>query len=251
MKKLRNFWSRIPRPVRGCLDVVAIIILLLLLYISIGFPTITVEQEFRRIEKLNMVGPSQIVSHLKKPYADADDLIVGETEEGVLFFTRKRLSAGSSYRHSYEYYYAKKTGAITVLAAPAWSGFMLTGYSLPVYVFDDYPEAVRAEISVTVTGSETHNIDGTTIENDFSETFESSALRETEGHFYFTFRSIDPYTSFYNDSHDALTRLACVCNPSVVLSQEQRENTIVTATVWLYDSQDNLIKEDILNITSR
>lgn len=251
MKKLRHLWKRIPRPLRACVDAAIALLLIAALYISISFPALTFEQAFRRMEKQQLLGPSRIVSRLNSSlgYMDFDDLIVGETDSGVIFCSRRHNDGFPSFSdYSYELYYREKTGDITVLAAPCWCGVTMIGDRLPVYVFDSYPDAVKAELKLTVTGSKTQNVGGEKTVYDYSETFYSQAQRDTEGHFCFYLELQRNYSNpeAFNAREAALGGLSRVCY-SLSTGDPEPE---ITATVKLYDEAGELILEKTVNIES-
>ena len=54
--KLKNLFSRIPRPLRACICTVLAIVLLLSYYVMLGCPVFTMKQHFRRAEKEGFSG---------------------------------------------------------------------------------------------------------------------------------------------------------------------------------------------------
>ena len=249
MRKIRNLIFRIPKPLRAFTGFLAICILAGLIYISIGFPALSFEQEFRRVEQMNMVGPSTIVSRIDSSvYLDFDNMIVGETDEGVVFFNRLKLDGSNTgSRYSYGYYYREKSDDITVLAAPLPFHFM-TGDKLPVYVFDDYPEAVYAELTVKIDSVMFYTVDGVPKEREYSKIFLAKDDRSADGHFLFTLEAA--VSEKYQTEQEALTLLSFVCSNSVFLKEEVLAVTDITATVKLYDENRCLVAEKALTITA-
>lgn len=196
--KFKNLLKRIPRPLRAIVCTILVLVLAAAYYIALGCPTLTLQQEFRRAEKIHMVGPSTIVDRLShSEYSEFDGLIVGETKEGICFFGRY-YNSSSDYdnpfakkRHSLSY--VRKTGDVTIAAVPnvwgtSWDFFEFE-MSLPVYLFAKDPDAVRAEMEITVSGSYLENSDGETSEHGYDQTFRGEATRSDNSFFLFTFTS--------------------------------------------------------------
>ena len=116
----RKWKNPIPRPVRAILCAVCAIALAIAYYIALGCPTLTDEQEFRRAEKIHLVGPSKIVDTLTSEYSEFDKMIVGETEYGICFFGKYTYTTGVYNKDETDYrlFYAEKTGDLTLVPAP-------------------------------------------------------------------------------------------------------------------------------------
>ena len=61
MKQLKRFWLNIPRKMRVFANLLAILLGVFILYILMECPAFTPEQNFRRMEKAELVGPAQIL----------------------------------------------------------------------------------------------------------------------------------------------------------------------------------------------
>lgn len=246
MKKLRTMVKNIPRKCRITADLFLLILLLFLFYLSIGAPAFTTEQAFRRAEKINMVGPGEIVDTLGwSDYPMFETLIVAETEEGVVFFAEYPMGDSDAWPKSLNieyptplFSYRKKTGDITILGAPVGMfGIADSGYvdAYPIYVFDDYPEALRAELEITITG----------ISQDSTDVYrlQSEADRTGDGFFRFI---LDPGGS------KAADFISHVSNGDFwfrSLTDSERDARI-PVTLRLYDEDDTLIVEKELFIQS-
>ena len=242
--KLKNLIRRIPRPLQAIVCTILVIGLAISYYIALGCPTFTFEQEFRRAEKVHMVGPSTIVDTLShSEYSEFDGLIVGETENGICFFG-KYYNSSSDYgnpfaKERYLLSYIRKTGELTIVAVPnVWGMFWgSTGFktTLPVYLFTEESDAVRAEVEVIVSGSYSYrNENDETIQCDFTHSFREEATRSDNGFFRFTF-SADQEAGLH-----ALYQLSDDTGggPYAITSQ-----TSYPATVRLYNEAGNLISE--------
>lgn len=231
--------ERIPRPVKACICGVLVLVVAAVYYIALGCPTLTFTQEFHRAEKSNLVGPSQIVDRLDDTYYEFEKLIVGETESGICFFGRYgSLIFGGKHSGEmrYVFTYLEKTGDLTVAAAPNVRGsfWELRGVELPVYVFADHPDAVRAEISVTVTGEYSQTVNGEKITRQIREQFDAEAKRSDSGVFRFILDCDDENSGY------ALYALSCKTGGSWV-GLTGGETTCIALTVRLFDEKDALI----------
>lgn len=253
MKKLKMMLKNVPRKVRIAFDLCLILLLGFLFYLSIGAPTFSAEQAFRRAEAINMVGPGKIVDTLGwSDYPMFETLIVAETESGVEFYGEYRMGHGDAWPKGLNiqyrtplFSYREKTGEMTVLAAPV-DGFGLSRYDsegkLPVYVFCDYPGAVRAELDMTVSGSYKTGNGGEAVEREFTRTFSADSVRHGDGFFRFTLTG----------EGRILNYIAHISNGdywSRTLTDSERGASI-PVTVRLYDENDALVIEKALFIRS-
>lgn len=242
MKKIKRFWLNIPRKIRVCINLLVILFLLLTFYVSIGSPVFTLEQRFRRAEKAHLVGPGQIVGGL---YSQFTDLLVAETEHGVIFYGYWDQKYPLE---NYEVFsYREKTGKLTFLAPPSlgfsWA-FDSFERTVPLYLFDDYPEAVRAEASVHAEGI--HQVNDT--KTPFDIRFEVSADRFSDGVFRFLLE-LESGFPLRQAAAQLLTEISTTAeswpyaNTSGFHKQPHAD-----VTVRLYDEHDNLIVEEDLTL---
>ena len=162
MRKLRERWAKIPRPLRAISNIALVILLLYLLWCSSGKPLHNDYLEYRRMEKMQMLGPGTIVHEMRPHYGteeypadhygEFEHTILSETYEGIIFFGTNTYSDGEKY---YTMTYQEKAGDITLAVPPTdwmgWGGQQWDLY-LPIFVFHEYPEAVRAEMDLTIEG---------------------------------------------------------------------------------------------------
>lgn len=246
MKAIKRFWINIPRQIRACFNIMVILFLMLIIYVSLGSPVFTLEQRFRRAEKAHLVGPGEIVDQTKWGlYSQFTDLLVAETEYGVIFY------GYWDQRYPLENYevfsYREKMGKLTFLAPPSlgfsWA-FDSFDRTVPLYLFDEYPEAVRAEASVHSQGI--HQVNDT--KTPFDVRFEISADRFADGVFRFLLelKSGDPLRQA---AAQLLTEISTTAeswpyaNTSGFYKQPHAD-----VTVRLYDENDNLIVEEDLTL---
>lgn len=247
MKKLKAWMERIPRPVRAIFYTVLAVVLAISYYIALGCPALGMRHEFRRAEKAHMVGPSKIVDTLSNnDYYEYDKLLVGETEHGVCFFGRYEVVHGTKNgrnltKNQYHFAYCEKTDDITLCAPPNVRGIMWEAFEfkreLPVYVFTEHSQAVRAEVEVTVVGSTDKNGVGK-----FTVPFQAEAERAEDGFFRFTFEADQ------KDSLKALYYLSIIGSGDRSDMQTSDRLEKITAIVRLYDAAGQLIADQTLNI---
>jgi len=148
IEKFRHTWEaildRIPRKTQVALNLLVILLFGLLLYVFLGAPAFNLEHAFRRMEKRHMVGPSQILGIEQLETTYADQLVVAKTEKGVILYADEHVMGyhGFSYR--------EKDQDIMVCVTPVFLSSIRppNGDDLTVIIFDDYPEAVRAELEL-------------------------------------------------------------------------------------------------------
>lgn len=145
MKKLKRAWLNIPRKIRVGINVLATIFLIFALYILLECPAFTHEQKFRRMEKAELVGPSQILAGFDQESLGYNHLILAETAEAIILFQ----SSGNPWDQG-RLTYREKTGPVTILTVPrlGWHLYDAPVIDLPVFVFHDYHNAVRAELDL-------------------------------------------------------------------------------------------------------
>lgn len=246
--------KRIPRPLQACLWCLLAIFVAITYYIALGCPTLSIHQEFRRAEKVHLVERSKIVDQVSgKEYSEFDTMLVGETDHGIHFFGRHgmhRTGSEHSGEDHYRFNYQKKTGDLTLAAPPAvFSHFAL--YKLPVYLFTDYPEATRAAITITLTGSRTYQMDGNYVEDPFDEIIQAEAQRDQKGFFRFdlTAENNDMVNDPFGHSNDSAYALCCIsslCCGNVIF--QGQASMVIPVEVKFYDANGNLIAERSLTI---
>ena len=239
---MKRLWLRIPRPWRALLNSLAILILAAAFYVSIDAPTLTKVHSLRRQERANLIGPSKIHFSREVENYNFGHIMMSETDYGVITWVDD-ITFGFNYH--------EKTGDLTVVTGPKWWfhwGSNRFETSLPIFLVDDHPEAVRAELELNITGFFEHNTNGQLCREPLDHHFSLEAQREEENYFFFT---IDlPYIEQdYSDpgaedvNHEgpgyALDELAS--HFTDLISNPQSSTSSITATVRLYDEQNNLI----------
>lgn len=242
MKSVKRFWGNLSRKVKIAITLLALFLMGFALYIFIGGPAFTAEQRFRRAERANMVGPASIVATYDFTNGSYEHLIVADDSDGVIFYA---FSGREGYTTEH-LYYREKTEDLTVLAAPVLEHFSYWEYELelPVFLFDNYPAAQRAQLQFTL--SETVN------DVYFEKEYILNSVREENGFFRFNLHAES--TNWYIDDWGRAQGTPLGAE-GVVLEQFSQmcgyddsfnlRPQIVTVRLW--NSNDELIlEEDIL-----
>ena len=253
MKKLKRFWLNLPRKLRICVNILAILLLLAAVYVFGGCPALTVEHQFRRLEKANLVGPSRIIETVELTESEYDRMIVADDGDAVILYCCNL----PGYRWDWgNFYYLEKAEGMTVLAMPSYHfGTFDRTLELPVLLLHNYPGAVRAELELIL--GKGFDIQETVWDNggavtrrDFEKTYFLEAESDLYGYFRFMLHA-------ETDGSDSMQMLEDTTE-GMVLKRFARMfaefgmylHEYVPATVRLYDSSDNLITEEHLTIRS-
>lgn len=238
MKRRNESRKRILRSLRAVINLIFTALVLLAFYISVGSPAFTPKQQFRREEKANLVGPATILNTISlESYTgyDFEKLIIGTSEAGVTLFCYNYYSwrDGHSLKEN-DFIYRKKMEDVTVLSVPNSMASKYLFYydiiKIPVVVFDDFPDAVRAELQI-----ELYSVDAT---EPFREEYTLSANRTKKGYFLFTLAISNQEKSY--GPIDAVSRLINLCDDKLSGSNTGVE---IPATVRFFDKANTLIRE--------
>lgn len=147
LKKTRNklvtVIERIPRKLQVLINLLMIPLLALMLYIHLGSPAVTPEQSYRRFEKSNLVGPSEILGYETITKRGLQEFMLAETLDGIIVSAVRQ----PQYYHANDFFYINKTGELTVTLAPQELHWEYGGeLALTMFLFDEYPQAVYAEL---------------------------------------------------------------------------------------------------------
>lgn len=151
MKKLREWidaqLDKIPRKTQVAINLLLILFFPLLIYVFVGGPAFTTEQGYRRAEKENLVGPGEILGIETIDGLFTDTLVVAKTRYGVILYTEN----GNNYPVN-PLVYRERTGDLMICGAPASLSTIVPpdGDDLTVILFDNYPDAVRAELDMEI-----------------------------------------------------------------------------------------------------
>ena len=163
MRGVRRFFDRIPRRLRVAVDLTLAAALLLALYVAAGCPAFGEENEFRRAEKAGMMGPSEIMDWVAVqrgwPSVGYDRVLIGDDGDAILFYTYTTGRGTSSLEG--RLLRREKTEGLLLTPLPCGSvNFWQSTEVLPLFLFADDPDAVRAEVLLRLTGEETVTLTG-------------------------------------------------------------------------------------------
>lgn len=233
MKKIRKFWQDIPRTTKIILNLLLIVTFIFLIYTFIGSPSFSARQAFRRAEKANLVGPGTILAQLKPDGGSRDRIILAQTDEGVMLYRYRRDKAAAR-----EIIYRQKTDGLAILTVPENdyrpSEQQMT---LPIYLFDDCADAVRAELDITFSTDR----DG----EHYEKTYSLSAQREGDGYFAF---------SIFAQNAAGLGTEGYALHLFRVISGNTMgywEDVAIPAAVRFYDESGQLLRQQSLVIRSQ
>lgn len=257
MKKLQQRWLELPRKIRVFANILAILLVVFILYVLMECPPFTGEQKFRRMEKAELVGPSQILHTMDLEGLGYQHLVAADDGEGVILF---------GYRNDHwdpgDLFYREKKGPITVLAAPNYDRPLHYAdvINLPVFVFHDYTNAVRAELELEFgEGVEYAQVNWQQEDVAISTTYEKTwHLESDENHsgvFVFNIHvepdgKLDEQYGIEVWHPLASEGYAMEIFSNMTDSSQSYYTYYIPATVRLYDWNDKLIAEEHLNIRS-
>ena len=233
MKNIRRYWQESSKKLRILLNLLLIAILIFALYTFISAPSFTREIQFRRTEKANLVGPSTILGDMEGTFSEYDLLTLADDRTGVIIYAQD-----SRGRQETQLIWRKKTGPVTVLAAPDPTPYDGTVQEkmLTVLAFDSYPQAVRAEMELTLNAS----YYGTYSE----KTYYLSSQREIPGVFRF---------DLHIHNSKGIGAEGYALHILMMISGSSGQNFIDSCfpvTVRFYDASDSLIGEETTFIMS-
>lgn len=236
---MKQWLNGLSRRSKVLLYLLAILIMGFLVYLLIGAPALNWQHRYRRIEKAYFVGPGQILGHEEVSGSLYDEAVVARTDEAVVIATMM-----SQYNYGELLFYLPMTGKILVTAAPQMLAPMDLDFeedTLTVFVVDDYPEAVTAELDLQLFWRQHPEDEGQ------KPVFHLSARREKEGYF----RLDTPFESLDEDSVErkALDRFSEYSrNVGWREALWHMPEGACQATVRLYDSSGSLITEETMHL---
>ena len=238
---MKQWWSGVSRRKKVLLYLLAILIMSFLVYLFLGAPPLNWQHRYRRIEKAYFVGPGQILGHEKISGSFYDETVLARTEEGVII-----TSIMSQFDYGEMLFYLPMTGKLIVTAAPQMLAPIDIDFkedTLTVFVVDDYPEAVRAELDLQLFWRQQPEDEGE------RPIYHLSAPREKEGYF----RLDAPFESLDENS---VERKALELFSEYTRNVGWREarwlmpEDVCKATVRLYDEQNNVVLAETISLFS-
>ena len=231
--------ERIPRKLQVLFNLLLIATFLFMFYVFLGCPCFTPEQAYRRLEKANSVGPAQILGYENADGTYTTQIVVAETENGVIM-SQIYPQSDITYAAT-SFFYVEKRGDITVTPTPRDLHWRTDEdeLCLTMLVFDDYPQAVRAELDFFIFW-----YGGADRPNQYEETVHLESKRDNSGYFRFDM----PYTY---DKYEVNPRAEAISQLSMVFYYPQDWTPpadAYPATVRLYDEDGKLIIEKSMQL---
>ena len=142
---MKQLCRRFSRKHRFFLDASLTLLLLLAVVAVVGIPAAGDEARFRREEKANLAGPSEILDLFPVPEEWAgvryDRLLIADAGEEILFYPIYENGYGTLCRR-------EKTDGLLLVPAPTTYMGMGSVTVLPLFLFADEPAAVKAEVQL-------------------------------------------------------------------------------------------------------
>ena len=235
LQLLKKRWSQISRKKKVLLYSIGILISAVLLYSFIGAPA-DLEQEFRRAEKANLVGPGKILGSIPA-YGAYSQLLIADDGEGIILYPY-----GSRYDQASDLRYREKTGNITLFTEPqalTYDWERVRDFSMTIGIVDAYPQAVRAELTFTL--QYRLNDDDPVYE----KTYTLESHREIPGLFAFQLAVLD-------DNGLGVKGWALEMLMSLTDDHSFRHyyDSVVPVTVRLYDQEDTMLCQESMELVS-
>jgi len=207
-------------------NVAIMLVALLLFYLFMGAPTFSDEALFRRKERQNMVGPSNILAIIEMQDIAFSRLLIAESNYGYILmpiFSRRQTTEGL--------YYNEKSDGIDIMVMPnevfRWS----TNRRPPsIIAFDNTLNAVRAELDLLIHYEE----DISLFERDYT------LLSERVHNGFFIFNLPPALGEFTDRAYRFFERLADHTNYN---------DFSFPATIRLYDAAGSLIYEQEMELS--
>lgn len=182
MKKQSPSRKHLSRPAKTIIHISVILVCLIVVFLVHSFPSRTPEIQFRQLEKGYMVGPSTILGTETISLNNGPrKMIVAETDTDFILYDYVEYPSKEYWDFATKptrLMVRKKHGDLTILAAGTMDVFYTdSNFILPIVLYDDYPEAVRAEIEFYLFFSE--------YSDPYDCHFLLNATRSNEGYFCF------------------------------------------------------------------
>ena len=179
MEKIRTYWNSLTRPVKILYAILLVLLAGFLTYLALGAPPLTPMMGFRRAERANMVGPSQILDELtvkeyiyfvnRQPNRTKHPVIIAESQDCDIVYNFRSDTFSVYPKTQAPALYCVNIGSPKVEQTRIGNTV-----PLPLILFDRNEQAVRADIEFRIK-----------IDDVWNNLFRKSALRQYNGFFYF------------------------------------------------------------------
>ena len=149
MKKLKLFLRNLPKKAKIAANLLLSMLLLIWVYLLLGSPA-TPETLYRRAERANLIGPGTILTFPELSGTVYEQFVLAETPEGAIVYSWDRDN-----RQQSQLVYRQKNQGIAILSLNEKAYAGVPPQPLPIFVFDCFEDAVRAELSLSVQDSQT------------------------------------------------------------------------------------------------
>lgn len=130
---------------------------------------------FRRQEKINLIGPAEIIATIDFPHGGYDHMMIGESEYGYTFY---EWYDHSGWDDGVMTYIPRQKGATIHCTYYQYGSAEYTQDWLPIFAFADHPGAVSAQLTLT------------TSQNGETISYPLEADRSEEGYFLFVWKTM-------------------------------------------------------------
>ena len=226
MKKLMK---RIPRPLLVLIHIAVTLLCILMIYITLGSPSFTAEMQYRRLEKSHMVDPATILG--TETVNGKDKILIAKNDtQLMLFFYNDGITVSST-----DLLIRENCGDLTILpAVELLSDYReRANYGVPIILFDEHPQAVHAELRLTIPLEVYNNSGQATIQN---ETYLLKSTRVSDGYFRFNIEH----------SNRMSKMLETLANASRGYNNDDALIAEIPFSVRLYDANDRLIVDEVI-----
>ena len=215
------------RPFKMLCWFLALVIVVFMVYITLGCPPLSSEMAFRRAERANLVGPSRILAKFHHSEYDHRNIIIAETKDSYMLFldTSHSLNYDRFYNPTkqgesvYSFFCTyPKTGQMSVHHVP------VSYRPTDLILFDLEPNALRAELEFKLE----YGYDGKV----HTMPITVEARREYPSFFIFSLNTDNATEQWYRAMSDLQS-----------LFSEYGSNK-PAVTVRLYDANDHLIRTE-------
>lgn len=192
------------------------------------------ENQFRREERGNLLGPSTILGKEEIDHSYCHGMIVADAGDGVILWIYGK-DIGSTF-----FTYREKYEENMIVAVPGSFGFMVVEdeLHLPIVLFDNVPKAARAELYFTL--HVTYN------EEEFEKSYHLEAERTAQGYFHFTLEAeADNERGDLGAEGAAINRLAYIST-----SESDYIDISIPVEIRFYDLTGQLIETDTVYVRS-
>lgn len=238
MKKRLTRRKSLTRPVRTLLHCLVILLCTVAILVFTAMPVLTPEAQYRLLEHGYMVGPARILG-TEAVSENGERLLIGESNNELMLYRYMAGQFSLFADHdnlSTDLVCREKHGDLTILAAGGRTPYFSShrDFYLPIILFDDYPNAVRAEIEFSLLLDEQEDKDGICRE-EIAILLNSN--RSNDGYFYFSI-----YHSAQEDQRYT-TQLELIASISAGFSYNYFRPASIPVNVRLYDAANQLILE--------